>query len=58
LAKVIEGQRAASRLVDEGFVGEYLDFFQAVAGGEPTQSNLRNSVNSIRIAEQIERCPL
>lgn len=56
LAKVIEGQQAMSRLVDEGFVGEYLDFFQAVVGGAPTKSNLQNSVNSIRIADQIERC--
>jgi predicted dehydrogenase len=55
LATVIEGEPAGSRLVDEGFVGEYLDFFHAVVTGDPTRSNLQNAVNSMRIAEQIER---
>ena len=55
LEKLVAGQGDAPRLVNEGFVGEYLDFFQAVAHGNPTRSNFQNALHSLRIASEIER---
>lgn len=54
LCEVIEGNGQAPRIVNEGFVGEYLDLFQAVVNGGPTRSNFRNALNSMRIAAEIE----
>jgi len=55
LKEIIEGESGLPRMVNEGFVGEYIDFFQAVADGSPTRSNFQNAVSSMRIAEGIER---
>ncbi|MCJ7737214.1 MAG: Gfo/Idh/MocA family oxidoreductase, partial [Anaerolineae bacterium] len=54
LTEIIHGDGELPRLVNVGFVGKYLEFFQAVAAGGPTRSNFRNAVNSIRVAEGIE----
>jgi predicted dehydrogenase len=54
LEDVIEGDGQAPRIVNEGFVGEYLDLFQAVVNGGPTRSNFRNALNSMRIAAEVE----
>jgi len=53
--EVMEGDTNLPRLVSEGFVDEYIEFFRAVVDGSPTRSNLQNAVNSMRIAESIEK---
>lgn len=54
LTETIHGDGELPRLVNEGFVGEYLEFFQTVASGGSTRSNFQNAVNSMRVAEGIE----
>lgn len=54
IREVIDGNPKEPRIVQEGFVGEYLDFFRAIIEHKPTRSNFQNAVNSMRIAEQIE----
>ena len=54
LVERIEGDADQSPLIRGGFVGEYLDLFRAMRDGTPTRANLANSINSMRVCEQIE----
>ena len=54
LKEVIQGDASEPRLVNEGFVGEYLDLFRAITDGPPTRSSFQNAANSMRVAEAIE----
>lgn len=48
------GDASMPRVVSCGFTGEYLDLFRAMRDGTPTRANLGNSVNSMRVCEEIE----
>ena len=52
--EIIPGDAGAPRLVNEGFVGEYQEFFDLVRGRGKSRSDFASSVNSMRIAEAIE----
>ena len=42
-------------IVERGIVGEYEEFFAAVRTGAATRSNFQNAVNTMRVAELIEK---
>ena len=52
---VISGDSDAPRLVNEGFVEEYREFFALVRSGGTSRSDFHSAVNSMRIAEKIEK---
>ena len=54
LVDVIRGDDSLPRLVNHGFVDEYLDFAGAIVKGTRTRSDFCSAVNSMRIAEAIE----
>ena len=51
---LVAGDSSLPPLVQQGFVGEYLDFFRAIRDGDSTRSTFQSSVNAMRIAEIIE----
>ena len=51
----IDGSSDAPRIVNEGFVDEYLEFFALVRSGGTSRSDFPSAVNSMRIAEKIEK---
>jgi predicted dehydrogenase len=53
--RIIEGDKKDDPLVVSGFVGEYVDFFDAIPGGRATISNFKNSSHSMKIAEAVEK---
>jgi myo-inositol 2-dehydrogenase / D-chiro-inositol 1-dehydrogenase len=55
LKEIIEGDANLPRIVNEGFVDEYLELFRAVVDGSPTRSNFQSAVNTMRVAELIEK---
>ena len=55
LKQIIQGDAHEDPLVTLGFVGEYVDFFEACLHDKPTISNFQNACNSMRIAEAIEK---
>jgi predicted dehydrogenase len=52
--QVIAGDRDAPLLVNQGFVGEYQEFFGLVRGTGRSRSDFASSLNGMRIAEAIE----
>jgi predicted dehydrogenase len=50
-----ESQHPLPEVVRLGIVGEYRTFCDVVAGGAPSPSTFQNSVNTMRVAEAIER---
>jgi predicted dehydrogenase len=54
LVDVIRGDKDQPIAITGGFVGEYLDFFQAALTGSPTLSNFQNSAETMRFSEAIE----
>ena len=52
--QVIEGDKDDDPLVVSGFVGEYIDFFEAILNNKPTVSNFKNASCSMRFAEAIQ----
>lgn len=55
LQQIIPGNKDEGPLVTLGFVGEYVDFFEACLNNTPTISNFQNACNSMKIAEAIEQ---
>ena len=53
--ETIEGRDEDGVLANAGFADEYRDFFRCVRSGKPTRSTLQSSIESMRIAEAIER---
>jgi len=54
LVEVICGDETLPQLVQEGFCGEYLEFFRAIRDGGSTRSTFKSAVNTMRICEIIE----
>ncbi|HVS53871.1 MAG TPA: Gfo/Idh/MocA family oxidoreductase [Opitutaceae bacterium] len=54
LVERIVGESESPRVVQCGFVGEYLDLFRAMRDGGPARATLANSINTMRVCEQIE----
>lgn len=52
---VIKGDADEDPLVAAGFVGEYVDFFEAVRSNRQTVSNFQNAVHTMKVAEAIEK---
>jgi hypothetical protein len=52
--QVLDGDAALPWQVAEGFVGEYLELFSLVAGTGSARSTLVTSVNTMRVAGEIE----
>ncbi|TVR53511.1 MAG: gfo/Idh/MocA family oxidoreductase [Spirochaetaceae bacterium] len=53
--QIIDGSIDSPRIVNEGFVDEYREFFSLVRSGGTSRSDFRSAVNSMRIAEKIEK---
>jgi len=53
-AQTIPGRADDGELVNAGFLGEYLDFFEAVCTGRQTVSNFDNACSTMRAVEAIE----
>lgn len=51
----IAGNADGPEVVERGIVGEYQEFFAAVHTGVATRSNFQNAVNTMRVAEMIEK---
>lgn len=56
IKEVVRGKEESQEpnLVKEGFIDEYIEFFEAVTRGLQTRSNFENSVNTMKIAEKVE----
>ena len=52
--QVIPGDADAPLLINQGFVGEYREFFDLVRGRGKSRSDFNSSLNGMRIAEAIE----